>query len=228
MKSFEDPHRRSVQYPENPYLAARREWLERYGDVIALANNWRITAFLALLIAAAAVCGALYLCAQSRYVPYVVEVDRLGDAVAVNSASVAAKPDERLIRASLARWIVDARSVYMDAAALRRNINELYAMLGAGSPAALMINDYFRNKSPFERAQAEVVSIEIKQTLPVTPDTWRVEWNEDVQPRGGGTATTQSWAATLTFAISAPTTQAGIISNPAGLYIRQVSWSQRL
>ncbi|MBU2822367.1 type IV secretion system protein, partial [Acidithiobacillus caldus] len=27
------------------YLAARREWLERYGDYIAQAKNWRMMAF---------------------------------------------------------------------------------------------------------------------------------------------------------------------------------------
>ena len=32
----------------NPYLAARREWDERYGDLISRARNWRLAAFLAL------------------------------------------------------------------------------------------------------------------------------------------------------------------------------------
>ena len=30
----------------NPYLAARREWDERYGDQITRARNWRTMAFL--------------------------------------------------------------------------------------------------------------------------------------------------------------------------------------
>jgi type IV secretory pathway TrbF-like protein len=43
-----NPHR----VPEtSPYLAARREWDERYGNLITRAKNWRIAAFLALLIA---------------------------------------------------------------------------------------------------------------------------------------------------------------------------------
>ena len=35
----------------NPYLAARREWDERYGSLITRARNWRMAAFLALGIA---------------------------------------------------------------------------------------------------------------------------------------------------------------------------------
>jgi hypothetical protein len=30
--------------PYNPYLAARREWDERYGDLITRARNWRLLA----------------------------------------------------------------------------------------------------------------------------------------------------------------------------------------
>ena len=35
----------------NPYLAARKEWDERYGSLIKRAQNWRLAAMLALLVA---------------------------------------------------------------------------------------------------------------------------------------------------------------------------------
>jgi type IV secretion system protein VirB5 len=35
----------------NPYLAARHEWDERYGDLITRAKNWRLMAALCSLIA---------------------------------------------------------------------------------------------------------------------------------------------------------------------------------
>src|SRR5215468_2741558 len=35
----------------NPYLAARKEWDERYGSLIKRAQNWRFAAMLALLVA---------------------------------------------------------------------------------------------------------------------------------------------------------------------------------
>ena len=47
--------------PENPhsavYLAARREWNERYGSYIAQANAWRLTALASLGVAFVAVGG---------------------------------------------------------------------------------------------------------------------------------------------------------------------------
>ena len=87
--------------PDNPhsavYVAARREWNERYGDYIAHANNWRLIAIAALGVAALAVAGNVWQSAQSRVQPFVVEVDRLGDALAVaQCADVAlARPGER-------------------------------------------------------------------------------------------------------------------------------------
>src|SRR5262249_36964816 len=103
--------------PSSPYLAARQEWLERYGDYIAQARAWRITAVLALIVAALACGGLVMLMRQSRVVPYVVKVDRLGAALAVERADEAARPDAAIIKAQLARWAMAVRSVYVDAAA---------------------------------------------------------------------------------------------------------------
>ena len=36
--------------PSNPYLNARREWDERYGDQIARAKSWRAAAFASLAV----------------------------------------------------------------------------------------------------------------------------------------------------------------------------------
>ena len=51
--------------------------------------------------------------------PYVVQTDKLGDALAISRADIAPPADPRLIRAQLARWIADVRSVYVDVAAER-------------------------------------------------------------------------------------------------------------
>src|SRR6516225_11595849 len=62
----------------NPYLAARREWDERYGDLITRARNWRTLATLCALTALVATTGIMWLSAHSRIVPFVVLVDSLG------------------------------------------------------------------------------------------------------------------------------------------------------
>ena len=38
--------------PFNPYVAARREWDERYGEIITRAKNWRFIAILSAMATA--------------------------------------------------------------------------------------------------------------------------------------------------------------------------------
>ena len=63
----------------NPYLAARKEWDERYGDLISRARNWRVAFFVAAAIAFLAVGGMIVIAKQARIVPYVVAVDGLAE-----------------------------------------------------------------------------------------------------------------------------------------------------
>src|SRR6201996_6661396 len=149
--------------PDGPhsavYMAARAEWNERYGSYIAQAHAWRLTAFASLGVAIIAVAGVVWIGAQNRVVPYVVQTDRLGDAVAISRADIAAPADPRLIRSPLARWGDDVRAVYVDVAAEKHVINDAYAMVDRNAAGATTLNDWFARNDPFKRAQDETVGI---------------------------------------------------------------------
>lgn len=217
--------------PEGPsavYLAARREWNERYGSYIARERWWRITAIGALSVAAIAGSGMTYVASQSRFVPYVVQTDRLGDAVAVHRADVATPADPRLIQAQLARWVVDCRSVYTDAAAERAQVLEAFSMVNGQGTAAGQLKDWFAHNDPFARARDVDVTIEVKSVQPISGNTWRIEWRETTTSRnGGGGQSEQDWQATVTISVNPPATEAAIIANLVGLFIDTYFWSQR-
>ena len=149
---------------ETPYLSARREWNERYGDYIARARSWRWAAFAALAVALVLAIGVVWQGAQSKVVPYVVEVDKLGDAVAVARADRAAPADVRVIKAQLAAWIVDVRSVSSDPLAQKAALSRSYAMTAA--TATLFLNDYYRQHSPF--SQNRTVAVSVDAVLPIS------------------------------------------------------------
>ena len=176
--------------PDSPhsaiYLAARREWNERYGDYIAQANNWRLIAIAALGVAAVAVAGNVWQSSQSRVQPFVVEVDKLGDALAIQRADVASPVPVGVVRAQLARYIQDVRAVSIDVQAERDFINEAYAMVDKNSAALTFLNHYFAANDPFKRAATETVSAHVESVLPLPgSNTWRVEWREDKRSRDG-------------------------------------------
>jgi type IV secretion system protein VirB5 len=213
---------------ENPYLSARQEWNERYGSYIAQAHTWRFISFLTLGVTILTVVGLVWMGVQTRLVPYVVEVDKLGSTVAVRRADVAGHPDPRVIDAQLARWIGDIRSVYVDAAAERALVTEGYAMINQRSAAYGVINEYMRANDPFERAKRETVSVAVESVLPLSNDTWRLEWREDVRGRDGALAKSQNYQATVTVSFNPPRDEATIRLNPSGLYIEFFNWSVRL
>src|ERR1700737_4109951 len=158
--------------PDSPhsavYIAARAEWNERYGSYIAQAHAWRLTALASLGVAFLAVAGVVWIGAENRVVPYVVQTDKLGDALAISRADIAPPADPRLIRAQLARWIGDVRSVYVDVAAERTLIKDAYAMVDRNGAGVRTLNDWFSHNDPFKRAQTDTVSGQVASVLPLS------------------------------------------------------------
>jgi len=103
----------------NPYVEARREWNDRYLDLVRARRWWQVAAVSELALVATLGGGLVALSLQHKTVPYVVEVDALGAAVAVKPADVAGRPtDERIVRYQLAAFIRGARAVMTDRAAM--------------------------------------------------------------------------------------------------------------
>ena len=210
------------------YLAARREWNERYGDYISHANNWRLIAIAALGVAGVAVAGNVWQAGQSRVQPFVVEVDKLGDALAIQRADVASPVPVGVVRAQLARFIQDVRSVSIDVQAERAFINEAYAMVDKNASAYNFLNGYFAKNDPFKRAATDTVVAHVESVLPLPgSNTWRVEWREDTTSRDGRPEFTKHWEATITVSINPPTNDAAVLVNPTGLFVEATPWGER-
>jgi type IV secretion system protein VirB5 len=122
------------------------------------------------------------------------------------------------------------RSVYLDAAAERNGIKNAYAKINHGGPAYGMLNDYMRQEThnPFKRAVYESVGVEVQSVLPLTSDTWRVEWVETTRDRDGHETNKATWTATITITVQPPTDDKAILANPTGLYVQDLHWSKRL
>jgi len=110
----------------NVYLEARREWDERYADLVLGKRNWQIAAGGLLVLGLILATGMVWLSERSRYIPYVVEVDKLGYALTVpQPLTPVALPDvtARMERYEVAAFIRDARSVTSDAQVEHQTLN---------------------------------------------------------------------------------------------------------
>ena len=221
-----------VSKPEEPaspsaiYIAARREWNERYGDYIAQARNWRTVALAAIGGMCVSVAAVAWMGVHSRVEPFIVEVNKLGDALAVNRADIAPAIPQTIIRADIARWITDVRSVIADNMAERRMLREAAAMTDRNGTAVTKLRDYLEANNPGARSATEETGVTVQSVLPVSERTWRVEWDEDTRRDDGAPNTVEHWNAIITINIKPPVTDEQVLANPAGIYVESFSWGK--
>ncbi len=220
---------------ENPYLAARRTWNDHVGSVVSQRQTWQVIGIMSLLIALAGVGGVIHIGSQSKFIPYVVEVDKLGQTVAAGPVTTAAKADPRVVHASVAEFIGDARIVTPDVALQRRAVFRVYAKLSPNDPATAKMNEWLNGHpeaSPFKRAEKEMVNVEIKTALRQSPDTWQVDWVETTRDRQGTVkgqpVTMRALVTVYTAEVSSQTTDDQLRNNPMSVFVRDFSWSRIL
>jgi type IV secretory pathway TrbF-like protein len=212
----------------SPYLAARKEWDERYGGLIERAKQWRVAAVLALVVALAEAIVIIGVATRPRTAPYVVAVDSLGRVAAAGAIDRTSPIDERMKQAAISQWVQDMRGVTSDGLAERTAIDHVYAMIGSQSAAQTIVTDYFRANQPFERGSRETVQVEVNAILPNSPHSYEVDWTETRRGLDGKTISSDKWRGIFTVAINPPTDEAVLRVNPFGIYVMGISWSKVL
>ena len=220
---------------ENPYLSARRTWNEHVGSVVSSRQTWQVVGILSLLIALAGVGGVIHIGSQSKFIPYVVQVDKMGQTIAAGPVTAADKADPRIVHATVADVITSARMVTPDVALQRKAVFKVYSVLSPNDPATAKTNEWLNGNadaSPFKRAAKEMVNIEITSVIPQSPDTWQVDWTETTRDRQGALkgqpVPMRALVTVYTAEPTSQTTDEQLRNNPMGIYVRDYSWSRLL
>jgi type IV secretory pathway TrbF-like protein len=224
---FKRPFERygATPQPITPYQKAAQLWDERIGSARVQAKNWRLMAFGSLALSAGLSAGLLWQSMQSRVAPYVVEVDKFGEARAVAPAIQNYQPSDAQIAWHLAQFISNLRSVSTDPVLVRRNWLSAYDFVTGR--AALFLNDYAKNNDPFGQIGVKSVSAQVTSVVRASDSSFQVKWTEQVFERGS-LAKTERWTAILTVAIQPPRTAEALRKNPLGLFVNAIDWSREL
>jgi type IV secretion system protein VirB5 len=224
---FRRPNQRYGQTPEpvTPYQKAEQLWDERIGSARVQAKNWRLMAFGCFCLSVGLSGVLVWQSMQSLVVPYVVEVDKFGEAHAVAPAIQNYQPADAQVAWHLARFITNVRSISIDPIIVRQDWLAAYDF--ATDKAALYLNDYAKKNDPFAQIGTRSVSVQITSVVRASETSFQVKWIEQVFERGTW-ARTERWTAILSVVMQPPRTAEQLRKNPLGLFVNAIDWSREL
>lgn len=214
--------------PEAPYLAARWEWNERHWSLIRDLKRWRGIATGAIAAAVISSGGLVAVSLQHKAVPYFVEFNEHSEPVRVTRADEVPEPSRDHIKSALRSWVIGARTVYIDRRAQQDTLANTYAMTAPDSAAYGALHAFHTEHNPYTISQENTIEVAVNYADVLSQDTWRVEWTETKKDLSGKTMDKKQWQATVTVMVVKPTTEAQIMVNPVGMYVKAFSWAQRL
>ena len=222
--------RPSIRYgktpePETPYQRAAQVWDDRIGSARVQARNWRLAFFATLAMSGGLAGGLVWQSANGSIVPWVVEVDKLGEARAVEPATADYQPTDPEIAFHLARFIEEVRSIAADPIVVRQNWLKAYDF--TTDKGALALNDYARSNDPFAQIGKVQVAVDVSSVIHASPSSFRVAWVER-HYQDGSLAATERWSAILTVITQPPHTPDALRKNPLGLFVNAINWSKEL
>ena len=211
--------------PETPYQRAAQVWDDRIGSARVQAKNWRLMAFGSLILSVGLAGGLVWQSTHGTVVPWVVQVDKLGQAQAVAPATADYTPSDPQIAWYLAQFIQDVRGVPADPIVVRQNWLQAYDFTTTAGATAL--NEYARADDPFAKLGKQQIAVDVSSVIRASPDSFRVAWVEH-RYLDGALADTTRWTAILTVAIQPPTDADRLRKNPLGVFIIAINWSKEL
>jgi len=211
--------------PETPYQRAAQVWDDRMGAARVQAKNWRLMALSNLFLTAGFASALVIQSMRGTVVPWVVEVNKLGEARTVAPAVDHFTPADTQIAWYLAHFIEQVRSIPNDAIIVRQNWLNAYEYTTSNGAAAL--NAYAKANDPFQKVGKQQIAIEVSSVIRASPASFRVAWVERTYA-DGSLAATERWTAILSLVIQQPRDAAKLRANPLGIYVNSINWSKEL
>jgi len=209
------------------YLSGRYSFERLFGDLAKGKRTWQSVAFLALLVNLVLSAGYVYLASQQRVVPYVIEIDALGEMRAAGRLTVREVP-EPAITATVRRFVHNLRTVPTDTRLLNLRLQDARSYVH-GRAAKTLITDLGRDRENLEgmlqRGDTRYVT-EITSVLKIPGEgiLYRVSWRE--LARIGHEERTSAYEGHFQLRVEAPKDEELMAENPLGIYIMDYSLSQ--
>lgn len=211
--------------PVTRHQRAAQVWDDRMGAARVQAKNWRLAFFGCLILSGGLASAVVWQASRGTITPWVVEVDKLGEARSVAPAEGDFSPTDPQIAFHLARFIEHVRSIPSDPVVLRRDWLSAYDF--ATTSGAQALNDYARTNDPFAEIGKRQVAVDVSSVIRASKDSFRIAWTER-RYQDGSLLETSRWSAIVTVTIQPPRTPESLRTNPLGVFVSSLNWSKEL
>lgn len=208
------------------WLNAQKAYDNTNLRLVAHAKNWRLAFACAMGIAAICAAGMVYIGSKSKFIPMVLEVDKLGQVIAVKALT----GDDAVVDASRSVYrevfdlIEDVRTVSTDRQDNQRRIDRAFQRLtGAGKE---YVKSELMKALPNEVGTKKTIQVVVKSALKLTDKSWQVDWEEHSRNLAGEYLGVEKWRAVLQYELHPGSDSASIRQNPIGFEVPQISWQQ--
>ena len=213
---------------DTPYAPARAAWDANMGAPTVSAYHWRLAFFALVLPLAAAIGGLIYRSGESKVIPIYVAIDSFGEARVLESPDTTTQPGDRAVAFHLRQFVMHVWSVSSDPARTKRDWIDAYHFASAkgqqqlkaepvdSAPGTTLAEWLDR---PAELAQKGTVVIDAEQPLPITKDSWQVDWTRTFRDLNGKLGKPTKFRGTFRLVRIAPKTAKDVKHNPLGHYI---------
>lgn len=219
----------SGEKERSPFLAEdTRKQDDRYLNLAVEKHNWQVAWRITAALLGISIAFNGYYMVSSKFVPYVVAVDRLGTVVAVGVPDRANPVDSRrAMREQMIDWVEFSRIISGDLDAQKTFMRFVYARVETGSAAYKKIDAFYHNdRKPFETAAEHTVEVNVTLALPVSEHSYQVEWTEILHSPNGEVIGEEHWKGLFTYKTMVLNKEDEIRRNGTGFFVTDFSWSK--
>lgn len=201
------------QHQNNDHILsnAKNVYNARISELFSKYRFLQLITVISLLICIISIAGVIHIGSQSKFVPYIVEVNKLGETVVVGEIHAGTIKDQRIIRAKVASFMKTLRTVSVDSAINKANV-------------------FYKDKAtnPFELGKKINREVEIVSLLEMTSNTYQLDWKEKTFDKSGVLLYIKGYRALVTVYLIPTAVESieDLIKNPLGIYIKDYSISE--
>jgi len=206
------------------WVQGRAEMDRMFGDLAERRRQWMVLALSSMALSTALVIGMVVLATSDRNIPWIVEVDRLGEVRFYGELGSQPVPEHAKI-AVLHKAVHYMREIPGDIRIMQGRHEELNAIL-VGQALAAFSTDIPENVEELRAllgagARRYVESVTSVLPFPAQPGLYRVTWDEGMRGSGAPKETFEGHFQIITG--PPPEAEGAVIYNPLGIYIAAYS-----